>query len=86
LLLFFLKEQLVSHKFILQHIKEMASISPQNAVRGIACGLIAFSFMLLGFCANASGMVNQNYRQILYHLPVQPIRLFICLCLWHISE
>jgi hypothetical protein len=42
------------------------AITAQNGIRGIACGLIAFSFMLLGFCAYASGMVSSK----IYLVPV----------------
>eukprot|EP00596_Hydrurales_sp_CCMP1899_P001619 CAMPEP_0119052622 /NCGR_PEP_ID=MMETSP1177-20130426/73853_1 /TAXON_ID=2985 /ORGANISM="Ochromonas sp, Strain CCMP1899" /LENGTH=102 /DNA_ID=CAMNT_0007032255 /DNA_START=530 /DNA_END=838 /DNA_ORIENTATION=+ len=48
------------------------AISAQNGIRGIACGLIAFSFMLLGFCAYAAGLTQATEYQRLQFRAIKP--------------
>mmetsp|Transcript_588 Transcript_588/g.676 ORF Transcript_588/g.676 Transcript_588/m.676 type:complete len:113 (-) Transcript_588:220-558(-) len=47
-------------------------VSPQNSVRGISCGLIAFSLMLLGFCAYASAQTQATEYVRLQFRAIKP--------------
>lgn len=55
------------------------AVSPQNAIRGVACGLVAFSLMLLGFCAYAASQVSMILKHDILHQVTLSIHYCVCL-------